>query len=85
MLTELKNAAKVVGVKQLQRALRDGVCSKVFLAEDAQTRITAPIVQACEQAGIPLEWAKTMRELGQACGIEVGASAAGLLREGAAV
>ncbi len=80
MLTELKNAAKVVGIKQLRRALRDGACRKVFLAEDAQARITAPIVQECEHAGIPIEWAATMRELGQACGIEVGAAAAGLLQ-----
>jgi large subunit ribosomal protein L7A len=79
MLTELKNAAKVVGIKQLRRALKENTCTKVFLAENAESRITAPIVQQCEQSGVAVEWVPTMRELGQACEIEVGAAAAGIL------
>ena len=55
MLSELKNAAKIVGIKQLRRALREGTCARVFLAENAEERITAPIVQLCREAGIPVE------------------------------
>ncbi len=80
MLTELKNAAKVVGIKQLRRALKDNTCSKVFLAENAEERITAPIAQQCAEQGIEVEWVATMHELGQACDIEVGSAAAGILR-----
>ena len=79
MLTELKNAPKVVGIKQLRRALKDNTCSKVFLAENAEQRITAPIVQQCTEQGVEVEWVSTMRELGQACDIDVGAAVAGIL------
>ena len=80
MLSELKSAAKIVGVKQLRRALREGSCSKVFLAENAEERITSPIAAICRESGVEVEWTPTMAELGHACGIEVGAAAAGILR-----
>ena len=38
MLDELKSAKKVVGVKQLRRALNAGTVRKAFLAEDADPR-----------------------------------------------
>ena len=41
MLTELKQGSKVVGVKQTKRAVNDGKAARVFLAEDADPRVTA--------------------------------------------
>ena len=35
MLKELENAAKVVGVKQVRRALANGQARRVYLAQDA--------------------------------------------------
>ena len=43
MLTELKQGSKVVGVKQTKRAVNDGKAARVFLAEDADPRVTAPV------------------------------------------
>ena len=40
MLTELAAHNKVVGVKQLKKALRDGAAQKVFVAEDADPKLT---------------------------------------------
>ena len=53
MLEELNYAARIVGVKQLRRALADGRVRKVFLADDADPALTDPIREACTLACIP--------------------------------
>ena len=80
MLTELTAGEKVVGAKQLKKALRDGKAAKVFMAQDADPKLTDPISEACSEAGITVESVPTMAELGKACGIEVGAAVAALIR-----
>lgn len=80
MLDELKTAKKVVGVKQLRKALSNGLVTTVFLAENADPSMTEPIAALCEAAGIPVYWTASMQELGTACRIAVGAAAAGILR-----
>ena len=80
VLQELKNAKRVVGIKQLRKALRDGSAAKVFIADDADFRLTDPVKAACEETGVPAVIVATMSELGQACGIEVGAAVAAILR-----
>ncbi len=79
MLEELNYAARIVGVKQLRRALADGRVRKVFLADDADPALTDPIREACTLAGIPVETPASARQLGQACGISVAATAAGVI------
>lgn len=79
MLDELKNQRKVVGIKQLRKSLRDGQVLRVFLAENADPRLTDPLAEECAEKGVELVMVPTMAELGRACGISVGAAAAGLL------
>ena len=80
MLSELKAGAKVVGAKQTKRAV-DGACAlRVFLASDADPRVTEPVEALCSERGVPVEKGATMRELGAACGIAVGAAVAALVR-----
>ena len=79
MLEELKTAKKVVGVKQLRRALNDHLARTVFLACDADPALTEPIEAICQSEGVEVMKVRSMRELGQACGISVGASAAAIL------
>ena len=55
MLTELKQGSKVVGVKQTKRAVNDGKAARVFLAEDADPRVTAPVEALCAEKQIPVE------------------------------
>ena len=80
MLDELKTANKVVGIKQLRKALSKGQISRVFLAKNADPALTQPVAELSEQLEVPVVWASTMQELGAACRIAVGASAAGILR-----
>ena len=66
----------VVGAKQLRKALQSGRARKVYLAKDADPAITAALEEQCQTANVPFVWVATMRDLGRACGIEVGAAAA---------
>lgn len=80
MLVELHTKDKVVGIKQLKKALAGGRAKKVFVAGDADPKLTDPILERCREAGVEVEQVPTMAELGKACGIEVGAAVAALLR-----
>ncbi len=66
----------VVGAKQLRKALQSGRARYVYLAQDADPAITVPLEERCLKDQVPHAWIATMRELGSACGIEVGAAAA---------
>lgn len=79
MLEELKTAKKVVGVKQLRKALGAGSVKKVFIADDADPLLTDPIAERCRQMNIPVISVPTMKQLGAACGICVGAAMAAIL------
>ena len=79
MLAELKQGTKVVGVKQTKRAIQDGKAACVFLAEDADPRVTDPVAALCGERSIPVERVPRMKDLGSACGIAVGSAVAALL------
>ena len=77
-MAENHPGALIVGAKQIRKALKKGDISKVFLARNADPAVTDPLVDACRMHEIPYAWVATMRELGHACGIEVGAAAAAI-------
>ncbi len=79
MLDELRAANRVVGVKQLLKALSRGQVKKVFVAKDADPLLTEPVLKQCAQAEIALVLVPTMRQLGAACDISVDAAAAAIL------
>ena len=79
MLSELKTASKVTGAKQVTRALKNGSVRLVFLAQDADPRVTDPVALLCQEQGVETETVPTMTELGAACGISVGSAVAAIL------
>ena len=79
MRSELNTSNKVVGAKQTKRVLGDGRAKKIFLAADADPRVTEPLVRLAREQGVPAEQAASMKELGRACGISVGCAVAALL------
>lgn len=78
-LRALETAEKVVGVKQLRKALQSGRAGHVFLAENADPSLTADLRRQCSQQSVPCTWVATMADLGKACGIDVGAAVAAVL------
>jgi len=80
MPQELSGANKVVGAKQVRRALRDGRAARLYMALDADPRLLQPLVQEAVNRQVPVVQVVSMKELGAACGIAVGAAVAVLLK-----
>ncbi|MBQ0037181.1 MAG: ribosomal L7Ae/L30e/S12e/Gadd45 family protein [Clostridiales bacterium] len=79
VLEELMTKEKVTGLKQTRRAIAAGRARQVYLACDADPRLTEPIRVGCQAAQIPTVTEFTMAQLGKVCGIDVGCAAATVL------
>lgn len=77
-LPDLRGKELLVGSKQLRKALKNGAVSAVFLAQNADPSITEPLEKQCKSAGVCVTWVRTMKELGETCGIDVGTAAAAI-------
>ena len=74
---ELQNAEKrVVGTKQVLRALNGGTAARVFLAKDADGFIYHRVNALCEETKTPVTMVDTMQELGKLCAVGVKTAAA---------
>ena len=81
MLSELHTAHKVIGDKQSKKAIRDGAAAEVYVALDAEKRVVGPVYELCSETGTKVTEITTMAELGNAVGIDVGASVVTVLRD----
>ena len=71
---------RVVGTKQVLRALDEGRVAHAYVAQDADLLLTKRVVDRCYDMEIPCTQVESMEKLGRACGIAVKAAAAGLLK-----
>ncbi|MDI6870773.1 MAG: ribosomal L7Ae/L30e/S12e/Gadd45 family protein [Bacillota bacterium] len=71
---------RVIGLKQTTKAVERGQARTVYLAGDADERLVRDLVSKCRERGIELVRVESMAALGKACGIDVGAAAAALVR-----
>jgi len=71
--------ARAVGASQTVKAVQHGRAVLVLIARDADRKVTDPVVVAAREQGVPLVEVDSMRDLGRACGIAVGAAAAAVL------
>lgn len=78
-LEEIKKSPKVIGIKQVKKAINKGIAQKVFIAEDAEPHIIEPIKELCRQNQVEIQMVETMDLMGNACGIEVGSAAVALI------
>ena len=80
-LETLKNAPRVIGVKQVMKAVSRSMVQSVFVAVDADDRVVAPLMEMCQTNGIEVVMVDSMDELGNVCSIEVGSAAAAILKQ----
>lgn len=80
MLELLKNGNKAIGIKQSLKVVEANNARIVFIASDADEKITGGLKELCMTNSIEILYVDTMKQLGKACGIEVGASAVCLLK-----
>lgn len=72
---KVKQATKtIIGTKQAVKAIKSGQATEIVIAEDAEQRVTDPIIALAKERGIPVHFVDSRMELGKACGIQVGAA-----------
>ena len=81
MLEKLKNSPKVVGTRRLVRAIQAGEIVEAYVARDADLFILRQVREACNAAGVRMVEVDSMKQLGEACGIEVKTASAGIRRQ----
>lgn len=67
-----------VGIKQTLKALDNDLVSELVIASDADTRIVSQAEQIAQTKRIPIVYVDSMKKLGKACGIDVGAATVAL-------
>lgn len=81
MLTNLiKSKNKVVGRKQTISVIKEGKADRVFLAKDADKHIIDEIYRIGKENNISIITVDSKLKLGRACGIDVSAACAALLK-----
>lgn len=77
---------RVVGRRETLKQIQRGTATVVYVARNADTAIVSEIENHCRTHQVPIMYVDSMGELGQLCGIEVGAACAAVMsgRAGAA-
>jgi large subunit ribosomal protein L7A len=73
-------AKRVVGTKQVLRAVKNGQAARVFLCRDADDYIYRQVESACEERKVPVTLVDSMEALGKQCLIGVKTAAAAVLK-----
>lgn len=80
MVSRLNMDKKIVGTKQVRRAINNEEVGVVYIAKDADAKIVDEISTACNEKQIEIIYVNSMRELGEICKIDVNAATAALLK-----
>lgn len=64
----------IIGTKQTIKAMKNGEVQEVFVAADAEARLTAEVMDLAEGLKIPYVKVDSKEELGKACSIDVDAT-----------
>ncbi|AJD89445.1 MULTISPECIES: 50S ribosomal protein L7ae-like protein [Jeotgalibacillus] len=65
----------VVGSKQVVKALKAGSVREVIVADDVDSHVVDRVLLTAEEMNVNVTHVDSMKKLGKACGIEVGAAA----------
>jgi len=76
----LQDAHIKIGTKQTMKAVESGLAAEVYVAEDCDQRLISKVVSECDKNGVHINYVPTMTELGEVCGIEVGAAMVAVLK-----
>ena len=80
MISEAEREKLVTGFKQTAKALSGAKAAKVLLAQDCEDRLFEEIKALAVAKGVEIIYVETMKKLGTLCGIDRGASCAGILK-----
>ncbi|UJF33677.1 ribosomal L7Ae/L30e/S12e/Gadd45 family protein [Paenibacillus hexagrammi] len=79
---KVKQAKSIsIGTKKATKMVEQGKAVEVIVAKDADPRLTIKLVALCKRMEIPIAYVDSMKLLGKACGIDVGAAVAAVVNE----
>ncbi|WP_141434110.1 50S ribosomal protein L7ae-like protein [Bacillus sp. 03113] len=70
----LQAKSYIVGTKQTVKALKAGDVSQVLVAKDADPKVIGKVIHTAKEVNVPIIHVDSMKKLGKACGIDVGAA-----------
>jgi large subunit ribosomal protein L7A len=76
----LSASSKLVGIRQVEKSISKDELRCVVVSFDADGHIRERLIGLCKSHGIEFIDGPSMKETGSLCGIEVGASAVGILK-----
>lgn len=80
-LNELSSSPRTAGFNSVMRSLRRGEVLKVFLADDADEKLSVEVRKASEESGTPVELAEDSVKLGRACVVSHKTAVAAILKK----
>ena len=79
MVDDLKEQDKlIVGTKQVLKAIKEGNAATLLIAKDAERHVTRGVENAAKEQKVQIVYVESMKKLGKACGINVGAASAAI-------
>lgn len=79
MLYDSKDTILIVGTKQTLKQLQQGGVKTVFVAKDADDRVTGQVIELAKAKNVTVEFIETMKELGKKCNVEVKTAVAAII------
>jgi len=76
----LKTRHIVVGAKQVTKLLERKQAEVVYIAKNAEDRVVRRILEMAKEQGVELVMVESMKELGEACNVEVETATAAVLK-----
>lgn len=80
MLEMLQHEKKTVGIKQSLKAVNNNNVKRLYIAEDAEKHLVEEIEELAKNNNVEVVRVESMKKLGKACGIDVGAAVAAILK-----
>ena len=78
---ERRSGTLRIGTKQTTKAVENGSARQVYVARDADPKLTGKIISLANKMGVEVVYVDSMKMLGRACGIEVGAAMAAVVNK----
>ncbi|MBS4193368.1 50S ribosomal protein L7ae-like protein [Bacillus sp. FJAT-49705] len=69
----------IIGTKQTVKALKSRTAKEVVVAKDADQKVIAKVTNTASELNVPVLYVDSMKKLGNACGIEVGAATVAII------
>lgn len=79
-IIKLLSENKVIGLRQVNRGIKENQIRCVVIADDTECNIRLELTNTCRRAHVPVKRVPSKSELGKTLGIDVDCSTVGILK-----